>query len=274
MSGLIDVVMPVYNAAPYLRQSIESILSQTFSDFTFIIIDDGSNDGSRDILQYHAHKDTRILLLKNDVNSGICISLNKAITAGSSKYIVRMDADDISYPDRLAKQVAFMEKHPEVWVAGCNVRCIDATWKYGDIKYYTTDDTHIRNQLFLFNPICHPASIVRRDIFSKTWWYNNTYILAEDLELRFAMWVYAYFANISDVLLDYRIYEHNSTNTKLRHMASQAIKVRLRAIHTYWYKPWLLWRLAIALSFVIQFLPSKMWHRLFYKLRSVILRVF
>ncbi len=125
MSSMIDVVMPVYNAAAYLKQAIESILEQTFSDFHFIIIDDGSTDWSRSILQDYAAQDKRIVLLQNEKNSWICVSLNKAISHCRSPYIVRMDADDISHTDRIRIQVDFMEKHKHVGVCGCDMQCID-----------------------------------------------------------------------------------------------------------------------------------------------------
>ncbi len=168
MSGLVDVVMPVYNGAPYLKQSIESILHQTFADFQFIIIDDGSSDGSREILEYYAKQDTRIVLLKNNINSGICLSLNKGIAAGTSKYVVRMDADDISRPDRVSTQVAFMEEHNDVGVCGCDIQCIDEQGNNTFVKKYPSSDLSIRDALFFFNPISHSGAIIRRDICNKT----------------------------------------------------------------------------------------------------------
>lgn len=270
MSDMVDVVMPVYNAAPYLTKSIESILDQTFSDFRFIIIDDGSNDGSRDILQHYAKQDTRIVLLQNDVNSGICVSLNKGISYWQSKYIVRMDADDISHPDRIRIQLDFMEQHSDVGVCGCDMQCIDDKGDNVFVKKYPYTDYDIRKSLFLFNPISHPGSIIRRDVFVQTHGYDHDYILAEDLGLWFAIWSYAHFANIPQILIDYRVYTDNSTHTKFGSMISQAVKVRRHAISTYGYKPGVSWWLAIYISLIMQYIPVNLVHWLFYKLRSII----
>lgn len=270
MSALVDVVMPVYNAAPYLKQSIESILDQTFADFQFIIIDDGSTDGSWEILESYAQEDERIILLRNQKNSGICLSLNTAIAKGRWTYIVRMDADDISYPDRIHRQVAFMEQHTDVGVCGCDMRCIDEKGNVLFAKRYPSIDKDIREKLFFFNPISHSWAIIRRDVFDKTPWYDDTYILAEDLELRFAIWTHAHFANIPQTLLDYRIYANNSTYSKFRKMITQAIKTRRHAIKKYGYTPSMLWLLAMCLSFVMQFVPPYLVHALFYKFRSLL----
>jgi len=270
MSHIVDVVMPVYNAAPYLKFSIESILNQSFSDFWFIIIDDGSTDWSREILQQYAKRDTRIQLLRNKNNSWICVSLNKAIDHSNATYILRMDADDISDKDRIRIQVEFMEKHMNVWVCGCNVQCINKEWSVSFIKKYPYTDEDIRKKIFFFNPINHPWAIMRRSALDKAWLYNDNFILAEDLDLWFRLWQYSKFANIPQVLLQYRIFDTNSTHRKSQKMVKQAIKTRMMAIRKYWYKPGVIWWLAITMAFVIQYLSANIVHLLFYKLRSVV----
>ena len=110
--------MPVYNAEKYIVEAVDSILNQTYSDFEFIIIDDCSTDASYEILQSYAAKDNRIRLFKNDVNKKLPKTLNFGISQAKGKYIARMDADDISLPERFAKQIKFMESHPEIGVCG------------------------------------------------------------------------------------------------------------------------------------------------------------
>ncbi len=270
MSNLVDVIMPVYNAALYLKSSIESILSQSSQDFKFIIIDDWSTDWSRDILEEYAKKDPRIKLLYNENNSWICFSLNKAIQESSAKYILRMDADDISHNNRIQLQVDFMENHPDVWVCWCDVQCIDKGWEILFVKKYPYIDKNIRKSLFLFNPINHPGSIMRRDVFNKTWWYDSDLILAEDLDLRFRMWKHSRLANMSNILLDYRVYNTNSTYSKSRKMIQQSIRTRISAIKKHWYNAGVLWLLAIAFIFLIQRLPHNILHCLFYRLRKLV----
>ena len=110
---LVSVVMSVYNDSKYLSESIKSILDQTLKDFEFIIVDDGSLDNSFDLLRRFKKKDNRIKILKNNSNMGLAFSLNKAIKESKGKYIARMDADDLSMPDRLKKQIIFFQKYKE-----------------------------------------------------------------------------------------------------------------------------------------------------------------
>ena len=114
---LVSVVMPTYNRADLLPRSIESILSQTYPNFEFIIVDDGSTDESVSLIQSYAQKDKRIRLLINDKNKGISYSRNKGNAAARGKYIMIMDSDDISLPNRMSRQVEFMQKHPEFVVS-------------------------------------------------------------------------------------------------------------------------------------------------------------
>jgi len=112
----VTVLMPVYNGEKYLNEAIDSILGQTFKDFKFLIINDGSTDGTADILK--SYKDSRIKVTNNEKNIGLTKSLNKGLKMAKSEYIARMDADDISLPTRLQKQVEFMDSHPKVGVCG------------------------------------------------------------------------------------------------------------------------------------------------------------
>src|SRR5688572_768328 len=120
---LISVLMPVYNAGPYLKESIESVLAQTYDNFEFLIINDGSTDSSeKEILSYN---DVRIHYVKCETNSGLIATLNQGLALATGKYIVRMDADDICRPQRFEKQVRFMENHPEIGICGCCADVID-----------------------------------------------------------------------------------------------------------------------------------------------------
>lgn len=198
----ISIVMPVYNAENHLHESIESILSQTFTDFEFVIIDDGSIDNSRDIIKsYH---DKRIVLVEN--SHGFIRSLNSGINASRGKYVVRMDADDLMLSHRLAIQYQYMEDNPDVdicgsWMEtfGVDSRIIKSPIKHQDITLY----------LLKGNSLCHPTVIMRKEALQKCKSYPNLYkskyIYAEDYKL----WVDLIknglkFANIPEVLLRYR----------------------------------------------------------------------
>lgn len=112
----ISVVMPAYNAEKYIGEAIESILNQTFKDFEFIIINDGSVDHTKEIIR--EYNDPRIVLLENDKNRGIVLSLNKGLDAATGKYIARMDADDIALKNRFERQVEYLDEHKDIGVLG------------------------------------------------------------------------------------------------------------------------------------------------------------
>src|SRR4051812_18975953 len=117
--------MPVYNALPHLREAVEGILAQTFGDFEFVVIDDGSTDGSTQVLRAYAAADPRIVLVSRP-NTGYAIALNEALALATGEFVARMDADDVSLPQRLARQVEYLRAHPECVAVGTGVRFIAA----------------------------------------------------------------------------------------------------------------------------------------------------
>lgn len=130
MSPKISVIMPVYNTKKYLSEAIESILSQTFTDFEFIIIDDCSTDWSYEILQEYEKKDNRIKLFRNEENMWVVKTRNKLLKniSQNSKYIAILDADDISEKNRLELCFDFLEKNPDFWVVSWNNFIINENW--------------------------------------------------------------------------------------------------------------------------------------------------
>ena len=178
----VSVVMPVYNAEQYLNEAIDSILLQSYSNFELIIINDGSTDKSRDIIS--GYQDKRIKLLNNDQNQGIVYTLNRGIENSRGKYIVRMDSDDISYPERIEKQVCFMEVHPDIGI------CAGLTETFG--AYIERSSLPLRNpeevkcSLLFDTAIAHPTVIMRAELLNKHHLRYQNYI-AED----YIMWVSA-----------------------------------------------------------------------------------
>src|SRR3989339_1798388 len=132
----VSVIMPVYNSDQYVSSSITSILNQSYSNFEFIIIDDASKDETFNKLLEFKKKDKRIILVKNKKKEGVTKSLNKAIKIARGKYIIRMDADDWSYPNRFKLQVELMEKNPDVVVSGSNVEICDSKLKIKNLRKY------------------------------------------------------------------------------------------------------------------------------------------
>lgn len=196
---LVSVVMPVYNTEEFLAEAIESILSQTYTNFEFIIINDGSTDTSPEIMAKYAEQDKRIKIL-NQKNSGISTALNNGIAISKGKYIARMDADDISLPERFEKQVQFLENHPDIILLGGDCEYIDKNGKsvMVNITPKTNQDIAIR----LCNGIysAHPLLMFRRTVFD-TFYYQQ--VLAEDYLLQAQCFKHN-FANLNVPLLKYR----------------------------------------------------------------------
>lgn len=219
--------MPIYNGETYLKEAIESILKQTFSDFEFLIINDGSSDASVDIIQ--SIKDSRIRLIHNDSNLALVPTLNKGLELSRGEYVVRMDCDDISLPERLDKQVTFMDCHQEVGVCGTWMRRIGIA--QGRIFKRPTDDASIRCGMLFNNMLFHPSVIIRKKLIDEfSLRYNPHFRHAEDYELWVRCSEHALLANINEVLLEYRWHEGNISNRFKNEQDSSANRIRRNAL--------------------------------------------
>lgn len=177
---LVTVLMPVHNGETYLRSAIESILSQTFSNFEFLIINDGSSDKSVDIIE--SYKDERIRLIHNESNLGLPATLNKGIDLTQGKYIARMDCDDVSLPNRLKKQVSYMQAHPEIGILGTNCQMIGPQDQPGKHSDYPTKHGFIRWRLAFGSFLAHPTVMMRTDILRRLGGYRMLDV-AQDYDL-------------------------------------------------------------------------------------------
>lgn len=208
---LVTVLMAVYNGEAYLKEAIDSILNQTFTDFEFLIIDDASTDSSRRLLD--SYRDFRFRILSNSHNLCLARSLNRGMKMARGKYIVRMDADDISLPQRLEKQVAFMESHPDIGVSGSWLEC------FGDrsqVWYYPVEPGIIRSNLLFQNQLGHPTVIMRRELMmAKGLFYNPDYREAEDYDLWTRCGEHFPLSNLPEILLLYRWHEQQASQSNL-----------------------------------------------------------
>lgn len=196
----VTVLMPVYNAATYLKEAIDSILNQTFTDFEFLIINDGSTDESTIIID--SYTDSRIRHVHLPQNKGVINALNKGLELAQGKYIARMDADDIALRERLARQVKFMDGHPEVGVAGSWVQYFGA--KNAVIKPAQTH-AEICWTLLFGSALYHSSVIMRTEfILVHAIRYPADYPHAEDYALWIELALQTKLANIPEVLLMYR----------------------------------------------------------------------
>lgn len=202
--------MSVYNGEKYLDEAIKSILDQSFSNFEFIIINDGSTDGTMKLLEYYKTKDSRIKLITRE-NKGLIYSLNEGLSIAKGKYIARMDADDISLSNRFDEQYYFLEKNGEVGVCG--------TWVevFGDgIKtkrwVMPTNDNVLKSTLLYSVPFAHPTVMMRKSLVVKNnLRYNSNYKNAEDYKFWIDISKCTVFANVPKVLLRHRWHRESVT---------------------------------------------------------------
>lgn len=202
MDPEITVLMSVYNGERFLMEAIESILNQTYRDFEFLIINDGSTDSSREIIL--SYNDPRIRLIDNEQNMGLTRSLNKGLRLARGNYIARMDADDISMPERLERQLGFMERNPDIGLLGSWIEAIDI---YGNILYklkLPETDAYIKWTLLFENCIVHSSAFYKRDLSMKLDGYNEQFKRAQDYDLWSKMSFVTSIYQIPEVLLKLR----------------------------------------------------------------------
>ena len=263
----ISVLMPAYNTEKYISEAIESILNQTFKDFEFIIIDDGSTDRTWDIIQEYEKKDDRIVALRNVKNLGIPTNRNKLVSMAKGKYIVWQDSDDISLPYRIEKQYNFMEKNPEIGICGGWLQIFNENNKLS-IRKYASDDKNLRKNIFKYSPIAQPVSIIRKEILDKTNGYDKSLKQAEDLDMSFKIGTFSEFSNLQEVLLKYRFDNNSISKNKMKENIIYTLKVRKKAVKKYNYKMNVQDRSAFVITFLIKFLPKNYIFFIFNRLRN------
>jgi len=222
----VSVAMPVYNAAIYLAQAVESILSQTFADFEFIIINDGSTDESQRMLETYAARDSRVRLISRP-NTGLTKALNESVTLARGIYYARMDADDISFPDRLREQVAYLDANPDCLVVGCRVELIDPEGQVlGEVWRFESHDqidaAHLGGQ---GGAIVHPSALMRLDALKQIGCYHAHNEPAEDLDLFLRLAEIGRLAKLPDVLFQYRMHFKSVGHTRRMEQSATVARV-------------------------------------------------
>lgn len=207
----ISVIMPVYNVnGEWLREAIDSILNQTYTNYEFIIIDDGSTNDTPEILTEYAQKDSRIKII-NGEHKGISNALNKGLEVAQGEFIARMDGDDISLPERFEKQINYLKQNPDIGIVGCNIVLFPKE------KFMTYQENVGVLDVLRYCPVAHPTVMMRNKMLTRHQLkYNEEYKTAEDYELWSRAVKYIKISNINEVLYRYRINPNgNSRNIVL-----------------------------------------------------------
>ena len=225
----VSVIMAVYNGEKWLAEAIDSVLAQTYGDFEFLIHDDGSTDGSPAILSDYAARDPRIIL-SSAPNRGLPASLNLLIDEARGEFLARMDGDDICYPERFSRQVAYLDAHPDIAVLGSRVRVIDDAGRPVHFVKDPTDHAAIdARNIDGRTAISHPSVMMRRNALLAVGGYDTSFRSAQDLELWLRMGEKFRLANFPEVLFDYRFHSHSTSaekdgsaanNTRARQLAA------------------------------------------------------
>ncbi len=227
----ISVLMSVYNGERFIKEALDSIINQTFTDFEIILIDDASTDNTPQILGGYTQEN--LIKITNSKNLGLTRSLNKALTVAQGKFIARQDADDISHPERFRRQSDFLLASPEIGLLGTSYYVIDQHGQILDISRPPTADDQLRKSLERGNIFCHGSVMMRRDILEKVGGYNEYFRVTQDYDLWLRLSEHSQIANIDEILYRLRFLSESMTRKSrglqlsyrrlARHLADQRL---------------------------------------------------
>ena len=220
--------MPVYNGMPFLIKSVASILRQTHRNFELIIVDDASTDDSANYIK--GLKDKRVRLITNKKNLGLAESLNIAIKSAKGEFIARMDADDVSLPNRLKEQVFFLNKHPKIDLCGTWVDLIDENGKKVGEKKYPTKASDVRKSITWYTAVIHPTFMGKKSFFKKMNGYRANYDFAEDYDLLQRAKNDFTIVNIPKKLLLWRHQKNRRSRENMQKMDKVELKIKIESL--------------------------------------------
>ena len=222
---LVSVVMPVYNCERFLREAVESILNQTFVDFELLFVAGSSTDRTDIILESFQEKDHRIKVIYEE-QEGLAAALNMGCLLAKGKYIARMDADDRCLPQRLERQVGYMETHPEIGILGTWAKYIDESGRQIESARILTNPKLIGFHLYFANCIIHSSVIMRREILEPLGFYNLEALYAEDYELWSRAMGITKISVLPEILLESRIWSGSVSNLKSEVQKQTVLRIR------------------------------------------------
>lgn len=225
---LISVIMSIYNGEKYLKEAIDSILGQSYKNFEFIIINDGSIDNSLSIVKNYKEMDNRIVLIENSGNKGLIYSLNRGLDLSKGKYIARMDADDISEKNRFLEQISFLEKNENIAMCSTYVKMFKDNFKFLSKKFGSEIESEKIKTILLFkNYIAHPTVMIRKEIIDK---YNLKYNSEDKGMEDYGLWLYlSKYENIATIpkyLLRYRFLGNSISSKTLEDIENHKLKLK------------------------------------------------
>ncbi|MDI9430236.1 MAG: glycosyltransferase [Planctomycetota bacterium] len=224
MSSTVAVLMCAHNSAAFIREAIESILNQTYRDFEFIIVENGSTDGTWEVIQ--SYSDPRIRAFRTPLKQ-LTFNLNFGLIQTQAHYIARMDADDVAKPERLKRQVAYLDAHPEVAVLGTAFEMLNGKKDVPEVVVLPTTDAAIRKRLPFRFAICHPTVMFRREVIFEYGGYRAGGLCQDiDLWIRLSRDRTLQFGNLPESLLKYRVHPDQAKGRREGYIAVSSILLR------------------------------------------------
>lgn len=268
-SPLVSVLMTAYNAAPFVERAVISIFNQTYQNLEIIVVDDGSTDNTYQLLRDLKKNDKRLKIFRLKQNLGPSLASNFGLEKVRGKFIARMDADDVSLPDRVEKQIKFLLQNPDIVIVGGQCILIDENGDAIGKKDFPTNHREIYDALFSINPIQHPSAMINASLLpQRALYYHNHSLLAHDLELVFKLSQYGKLANLKDVVLYYRQHRNSLSLRNPKETFRATLQVRQRAVQYFGYRPTLKGRLIhLMQTIIVNLLPAKSIYPLFRILR-------
>lgn len=264
--------MPVFNGSRFVAKAVESILAQAYPRWELLIADCGSTDNTWKILKrYKKLALRRIRLFRLHKNGGAYAAANYLFQFAKGGYLAPMDSDDVSHRSRLAKEVAFLEAHPDVIVVGSHVKIIDARGRVTGFKQPPVSHEAIARAFAFVNPVIHPSCMIRHSLLPKyEFLYHTNYGVNGDYYTFFTWLAIGKFATIPEYLLSYRIHGANSSLTNIKEKFWTITQIRLAAVTRLNYQaPWWMFPTMILQAIPVVLLPEAVLKELFFYLRGI-----
>ena len=225
----VTVLIPVRDGARFLGEALDSVFAQTYEDFEVVLVDDASTDEIGGVLA--RYRDPRLRIVHRERTGGTAVALNDGLEEARGRYVAVMHADDIALAHRLARQIGFLDRHPDIGIVGGNQQPIDVDGRpVGHATRLPTSPGHIRWMLHVHNCLNHPTIVARRDVLRDLGGYRPEAVPAED----YALWVDAMeatrIANVDDVVLRYRTHPGSASSTRREEMDSLGLRASQEAL--------------------------------------------
>lgn len=230
---LVSILLATYNSEDFIREALDSILSQTYRNLEIVLCDDASSDGTVSILKEYQKRDKRIKIIENKKNLGISLNMNNGIKACNGKYIAILDGDDWAYPYRVEEQVNLMEENPKVVLCSGYMDICDEKLNVKTTRKYPLTNKEIRKAIVRYNPISHPASMWRTSELKKTDLYSEKFPIARDYDLIVRISGFGEYRNIDKSLIKYRVREKSETGKRVRQTQLYSFYIQMKAHFEY-----------------------------------------